>query len=132
MIGKGEKHGTRDISLGISSGKQFLDMKEEDHGQIEFEPKDGLDIFDYSNLTLSALCGCIDLDLQSVVVWQNILAIMKLELNRTERQYFKNLSPFVITSLIPQIELYYPPLIIPYYNNEQIKIMELMYSMLNA
>ena len=57
---------------------------------------------------------------------------MKLELNRTERQYFKYLSPFVIPSLIPQIELYYPPLIIPYYNNEQIKIMELMYSMLNA
>ena len=57
---------------------------------------------------------------------------MKLELNRTERQYLKYFSPFVIPSLIPQIELYYPPLIIPYYNNEQIKIMELMYSMLNA
>ena len=106
--------------------------EEEDHRQIEFEPTDGLDIFNYSDLTLSALCGCIDLDLESVVVWQNILAIMKLELTRTERQYFKYLFPFVIPSLIPQIELYYPPLIIPYYNNEQIKIMELMYSILNA
>ena len=131
-MGKGEKHGTRDIALGIVSRKQFLDMKEEDHGQIESEPKDGLDIFNHSDLTLSALCCFIDLDLESVVVWQNILAIMKLELNRTERQYFKYLSPFVIPSVIPQLELYYPPLIIPYYNNEQIKIMELMYSMLNA
>ena len=69
-------------------------MKEEDHGQIEFEPKDGLDILDYSDFTLSTLCGCIDLDLESVV--------------------------------------YYPPIIIPNYNNEHIKIMELMYSMLSA
>ena len=115
MMGNYEKHGTRDVTLGILSGKQFLDMKEEDHRQIEFEPKDGLDIFDYSDFALSALCGCIDLDLESVVVWQNILAKMKLELNRTERQYFKYLSPFVIPSLIPQIELYYPPLIIPVY-----------------
>ena len=87
--------------------------------------------FDYSDLALSALCG-IDLDLVSVVVWQNILAIMKLELNRTERQYFKYLSPFVIPSLILQIELYYPPLVIPYYNYEQIKLMELIYLMLIA
>ena len=115
MIGNAEKHGTRDITLGILSRKQFLDMKEEDRRQIDFEPKDGLDIFDYSNFALSALCGCIDLDLESVVVWQNILAIMKLELNRTERQYFKFLSPFVIPSLIPQIKLYYPRLIIPVY-----------------
>ena len=120
------------MGLGTLSGKQFLDMKEEDCRQIEFEPKDGLDIFDYSDLTLSALCGCIDLGLESVVFWHNILAIMKLELNRTERQYFKYLFPFVIPSLIPQIELYHPPLIIPYYNNKQIKIMEIMYSMLNA
>ena len=132
MMGKSEKHGTMDIALEILSGKQFLDMKEEDCRQIEFEPKDGLDILDYSDLTLSTLCGCIDLDLESVVVWWNILAIMKLELNRTERQYFKYLSPFVIPSLIPQIELYFPPLIIPYYNNEHRKIMELMYSMVNA
>ena len=65
---KGEKHGTRDIALEILSGKQFLDIKEEDHGQIEFEPKHGLDIFNYSDLALSVLCGCIDLDLESVVV----------------------------------------------------------------
>ena len=78
---------------------------------------------------MSALCG-IDLDLELVAVWQNILAIMKLELNRTERQYFKYLSPFVICSLVPQIKLYYPPLIIPYYNYEQIKLMEFMYWML--
>ena len=57
---------------------------------------------------------------------------MKAELNKTERQYFKYLSPFVIPSLIPQIELYYPPLIIPYYNYEQIKLMELMYLMLTT
>ena len=132
MMEKGEKHGTMDIALEILSGKQFLDMKEEERRQIEFEPKDGLDILDYSDRTLSTLCGCIDLDLEPVVVWQNILAIMKLELNRTERQYFKYLSPFVIPSLIPQIKLYYPPLIIPYYNNKHIKIMELMYLMLNA
>ena len=88
------------LTLGILSGKQLLDMKEENHRQIEFEPKDGVDIFNYSNLTLLALCG-IDLVLESVVVWQNILAIMNLELNRTERQYFKYLSPFVIPSLIP-------------------------------
>ena len=75
-------------------------MKEETRGQIEFEPKDGVDIFNYSDLTMSALCG-IDLDLESVVVLQNILAIMTLELNRTERQYFKYLSPFVIPSLLP-------------------------------
>ena len=106
-------------------------MKEETCGQIEFEPKDGVDIFKYSDLALSALCG-IDLDLESVVVWQNILAIMKLELHRTERQYFKYLSPFVIPSLIPQIKLYYPPLIIPYYNYKQIKVIELIYSMLIA
>ena len=99
-MGKGEKHGTMDIALEILSRKQFLDMKEEDHGQIEFEPKDGLDILDYSDLTLLTLCGYIDLDLESVVVWRNILAIMKLALNRTERQYFKYLSPFVIPSLI--------------------------------
>ena len=104
-------------------------MKEETRGQIELEPKDGVDRFDYSNLTLSALC-VTDLDLESVVVWQNILAIMKLELNRTERKYFKYLSTFVIPSLIPQIELYYPPFIIPYYNYEQIKLMELIYLML--
>ena len=102
-MGNAEKYGTRDIALGILSRKQFLDMKEEDHGQIEFEPKDGLDIFNYSDLALSALCGRIDLDLESVVVWQKILAIMKLELNRTERQYFKYLFPFVIPSLIPKI-----------------------------
>ena len=65
------------LSLGILSGKQLLDMKEETHRQIEFEPKDGVDMFNYSDLALSALCG-IDLDLESVVVWQNILAIMKL------------------------------------------------------
>ena len=59
-MGKGEKHGTRDIALGILSRKQFLDMKEEDRSQIEFEQKDGLDIFYYSDLTLSALCGCIE------------------------------------------------------------------------
>ena len=69
MMGKGEKHGTRNIALRILSGKQFLDMKEEDCRQIEFEPKDGLDIFNYSDITLSALCGCIDMDLESVVVW---------------------------------------------------------------
>ena len=92
-MGNDEKHGTRDITLGILSGKQFLHMKEEDHRQIEFESKDGLDIFDYSDLALSALCSCIDLDLESVVVWQNILAIMNLELNRTERQYLKYLPP---------------------------------------
>ena len=69
MMGNGEKHGTSDITLGILSGKQFLDMKEEDCRQIEFEPKDGLDIFNYSNLALSALCGCNYLDLESVVVW---------------------------------------------------------------
>ena len=56
------------LALGILSGKQFLDMKEETCGQIDFEPKDGMDIFDDSDLTLSALCG-IDLDLESVVVW---------------------------------------------------------------
>ena len=117
------------LALGTLSGKQHLDMKEETCRQIEFEPKDGVDIFNYSNLTLSALCG-IDLDLESAVVWQNIIAIMKLELNRTERQYFKYLSPFVIPSLFPQIEWYYPLLIIPYYNYEQIKQMELIYSML--
>ena len=94
MIGKGEKHGTRDIALGILSGKQFLDMKE-DRGQIEFEPKDGLDIFDYSDLALSALCDCIDLDLESVVVWQNKLAIMKLELNRTEKDNISNTCPLL-------------------------------------
>ena len=109
----------------------ILDMKEETHRQKEFEPKEGVDIFDYSNLTLSALCG-IDLDLESVVVWQNILAIMRLELNRSERQYFKHLSPFVIPSLIPQIKLYYLPLFIPYYNDKQIKLMELIYLMLIA
>ena len=105
MVRNAEKHGNRDITLGILSGKQFLDMKEETCGQIEFEPKDGLDIFNYSDLTLLVLC-CIDLDLESVAVWQNILAIIKLELNRTARQYFKYLSPFVIPSLIPQIKLY--------------------------
>ena len=57
---------------------------------------------------------------------------MQLKLNRTERQYFKYMSPFVIPSLIPQIKLYYPSLIIPYYNYEQIKLMELIYSMLIA
>ena len=129
MIRNAEKHDMCSLVLGILSRKQFLDVKEETHTQIEFEPKDGVDIFNYSDLTLSALCG-IDLDLESVVVWQNILAIMKLELNRTERQYFKYLSPFVIPSLIPQIKLYYPPLIISYHNYEQIKLMELMYSML--
>ena len=36
-MGKGKKHGTRDIALGILSEKQFLDMKE-DCTQIEFEP----------------------------------------------------------------------------------------------
>ena len=56
------------LALGILSGEQLLDMKEETHGQIEIEPKDGVDIFDYSDLTLSASC-CIDLDLESVVVW---------------------------------------------------------------
>ena len=130
MIRNAEKHDMCSFALGILSRKQFLDMKET-CGQIEFEPKDGVDIFNYSNLTLSALCG-IDLDLESVVVWQNTLAIMKAELNKTERQYFKYLSPFVIPSLIPQIELYYPPLIIPYYNYEQIKLMELMYLMLTT
>ena len=88
-----------------------------------------MDIFNYPNLALSALCG-IDLDLESVVVWQNIIAIMMLELNRTERQYFQYMSPLVIPSLIPQIELYYPQLIFPYYNYKQIKQMELIYSML--
>ena len=129
MIRNAEKHDMCSLTLGILSGKQFLNIKEETLRQIEFEPKDGVDIFNYSDLALSALCG-IDLDLESVVVWQNILAIMKFELSRTERQYFKYLSPFVIPSLIPQIELYYPPLIIPFYNYEQIKLMELMYSML--
>ena len=129
MIGNAEKHDMCSLALGILSRKQFLDMKEETHRQIEFEPKDGVDIFEYSDHTLSTLC-CIDLDLESVVVWQNILAIMKLELNRTERQYFKYLFIFVIPSLIPQIELYYPPLIIPYYKYKHIKLMELMYSML--
>ena len=56
------------LTLAILSGKQNLDMKQETHGPIELEPKEGLDIFDYSNLALSALCG-IDLDLESVVVW---------------------------------------------------------------
>ena len=56
------------LTLRILSGKQLLDMKEETCGPIELEPKDGVDIFNYSNLTLSALCG-IDLDLESVVVW---------------------------------------------------------------
>ena len=129
MIRNAEKHDMCSLTLWILSGKQFLDMKEETSRRIEFEPKDGVDIFNYSDLTLSALCG-IDLDLESVVVWQNILAIMKLELNRTERQYFKYLSSSVIPSLIPQIKLYYPQLIIPYYNYEQIKLTELMYSML--
>ena len=55
------------LALGILSGKQLLDRKEETHGQIEFKPKDGVDIFNYSNFTLSALRG-IDLDLESVVV----------------------------------------------------------------
>ena len=112
MIRHAEKHDMCSLALGILSRKQFLDRKEEIHRQIEFVPKDGVHIFDYSDLALSALCG-IDLDLESVVVWQNILAIMKLELNRTERQYIKYMSPFVIPSLIPQIKLYYPPLIIP-------------------
>ena len=98
---------------GILSGKQLLDMKEETHRQIDFEPKERVDIFDYSNLTLSALSS-IYLDLESVVVWQNILAIMKLELNRTERQYFRYLYPFVIPSPVPQIKLYYPPIINPH------------------
>ena len=96
------------LALGILSGKQLLDMKEETSRPIELQPIEGVDIFNYSDLTLSALCG-FDLDLESVVVWQNILALMKLELNRAERQYFKYLSPFVIPSLIPQIGLYYPP-----------------------
>ena len=82
---------------GILLGKQLLDMKQKTHGPIELEPKKGLDIFDYSDLTLSALCG-IDLDLESVVVWKNIIAIMNLELNRTERQYFEYLSHFGIPS----------------------------------
>ena len=56
------------LALGILSGKQLLGMKEETHRPIELEPKEGVDIFNYSNLTLSALCG-IDLDLESVVVW---------------------------------------------------------------
>ena len=56
------------LTLGVLSGKQLLDMKEETCGQIEIELKDGVDIFNYSDLTLSALCG-IDLDLESVVVW---------------------------------------------------------------
>ena len=43
-MGNAEKHGTRDIALGVLSGKLFLDMKEEDDRQIEFELKDGLDI----------------------------------------------------------------------------------------
>ena len=68
MIRNAEKHDVCSLALGILSGKQFLDMKEETHRQIEFEPKDGVDIFNYSDLTLSTLCG-IDLDLESVVVW---------------------------------------------------------------
>ena len=131
MIRNAEKPDMCFLTLGILSMKQLLDIKEENCGQIEFEPKDGVDVFDYSNVTLLALCG-IDLDLESVVVLPNILAIMKLELNRTERQYFKYLPPFVISSLIPQIKLYHPPLIIPYYNYKQIKLMELIYLMLIA
>ena len=56
------------LALGILSRKQLLDMKEETHGQIEFEPKDEVDIFNYSDIALPALHG-IDLDLESVVVW---------------------------------------------------------------
>ena len=68
MIRNAKKHDMCSLTLGILSRKQFMDMKEETHGQIEFEPKEGVDIFNYSDLTLSALCG-IDLDLESVVVW---------------------------------------------------------------
>ena len=68
MIGNAGKHDMCSLTLGILPGKQFLDMKEETHGQIEFQPKDEVDIFVYSNLALSALCG-IDLDLESVLVW---------------------------------------------------------------
>ena len=93
------------FALGILMGKQLLGMKQATRGPIELKPKEGLDIFDYSNFVLSALCG-IDLNLESDVIWENIIAIMNLELNRTERQYFKYLSPFVIPSLIPQIKLY--------------------------
>ena len=53
------------LTLGILLGKQLLDMKGETSRPIELEPKEGVDIFNYSDLTLSALCG-IDLDL---VVW---------------------------------------------------------------
>ena len=69
MIGNAEKPDMYSLALGILSWKQqLLDMKEKTCRQIEFEPKDGVDIFNYSNLALSALCG-IDLDLESVVVW---------------------------------------------------------------
>ena len=68
MIRNAEKPDMCSLALGVLSGKQLLDMKEETRGQIEFEPTDGVDIFNYSDLTLSALCG-IDLDLESVVVW---------------------------------------------------------------
>ena len=53
---------TRDFIQETISGHERRTCR-----QIEFEPKDGVDIFNYSDLTLSALCG-IDLDLESVVV----------------------------------------------------------------
>ena len=56
------------LALRVFSGKQLLDIKEETHRQIELDPKDGVDILGYSDLTLSAIHG-IDLDLESVVVW---------------------------------------------------------------
>ena len=54
MIRNAEKHDMCSLAPGIFSRKQFLDMKEETHRQIEFELKDGVDIFNYSDLALSA------------------------------------------------------------------------------
>ena len=39
MIGNAVKRDMCSLALGILSGKQFLDMKEETHGQIEFSQK---------------------------------------------------------------------------------------------
>ena len=52
MIRNVEKPDMCSLALGILSGRQLLDVKEETHGQIEFEPKDGMDIFNYSDLAL--------------------------------------------------------------------------------
>ena len=56
------------LAIGILYGKKLLDMKEETHKTIDLYPKDRVYKFDYSDLTISALCGS-DLELESVVVW---------------------------------------------------------------